>query len=243
MGRGFDWQKRGEEEKEEDVARTPVQKEVPSLSPPTRSPARSPVEPDRPRRPSPALFHSTPNIPRRSIGSMIAPPAQPRAVVATNVWSPEPFARSPLASPLSSRPHSPASGSPALSRTPFSRSPNISRPGTPRARRRSSQQRVSLIAGRVVVLPNDPPAHPEVPQRLVRSGSARSFLSVAASVGPPTPGNERDEPLNERNIYEFVVEKEIGRGAYGLVKRAREMDDNGKLGVRPPGSPSAHSRC
>jgi hypothetical protein len=38
--------------------------------------------------------------------------------------------------------------------------------------------------------------------------------------------------LSERSISEFVIEKEIGRGAYGLVKRAREMQLDGSLGVR-----------
>jgi serine/threonine protein kinase len=38
--------------------------------------------------------------------------------------------------------------------------------------------------------------------------------------------------LGERKISEFVIEKEIGRGAYGLVKRAREIQEDGSLG--PP---------
>ncbi|TFY69754.1 hypothetical protein EVJ58_g242 [Rhodofomes roseus] len=66
---------------------------------------------------------------------------------------------------------------------------------------------------------------------LVRANSAASFLSVATSAGPPTPNSEVDA-LNERSISEFVIEREIGRGAYGLVKRAREMNTDGTLG--PP---------
>jgi hypothetical protein len=38
--------------------------------------------------------------------------------------------------------------------------------------------------------------------------------------------------LGERNISEFAIEKEIGRGAYGLVKLAREIQAQGTLGVR-----------
>jgi serine/threonine protein kinase len=90
---------------------------------------------------------------------------------------------------------------------------------------------VSLIAGRLALIPNEPPANPEVPQRLVRSGSVRSFLSVASSAGPPTPDEEQDFSTG-KSLSEFVIEREIGRGAYGLVKRAREMDENGQCG--PP---------
>ncbi|KAL1951995.1 hypothetical protein VTO73DRAFT_1144 [Trametes versicolor] len=99
-------------------------------------------------------------------------------------------------------------------------------------RRRSSQQRVSLIAGRVSIAPIEPPSPlPSGPQRLVRTNSAASYLSVASSAGPPTP-DEKTHALGERSISEFVVEREIGRGAYGLVKRAREMMEDGTMG--PP---------
>ncbi|KAJ8495868.1 hypothetical protein ONZ51_g1467 [Trametes cubensis] len=99
-------------------------------------------------------------------------------------------------------------------------------------RRRSSQQRVSLIAGRVSIAPIEPPSPlPSGPQRLVRTNSAASYLSVASSTGPPTPG-EKSKTVGERSISEFVIEREVGRGAYGLVKRAREMMDDGSLG--PP---------
>ena len=145
---------------------------------------------------------------------------------------------SPLSlSPNPSRPSSPQSisrtASPGAGRPPLSRTPTSPRLGGPaRPRRRSSQQRVSLIAGRVSIVPSAPPSPPpEVPQKLVRANSAASFLSVATSTGPPTPSSEVDA-LNERSISEFVIEREIGRGAYGLVKRAREMQDGGLLGVR-----------
>jgi serine/threonine protein kinase len=97
-------------------------------------------------------------------------------------------------------------------------------------RRRSSQQRVSLIAGRVSIAQDEPPSPPPAPTRLVRSNSAASFLSVA-SVGAPTPNSEPNVFLTERSISEFVIEGEIGRGAYGLVKRAKEMQADGTCGV------------
>lgn len=65
----------------------------------------------------------------------------------------------------------------------------------------------------------------------MRTNSATSFLSVA-SVGAPTPNSEPNAFLTERSISEFVIEREIGRGAYGLVKRAREMQLDGTCG--PP---------
>jgi hypothetical protein len=68
---------------------------------------------------------------------------------------------------------------------------------------------------------------------LRRVGSASSLLSTAASTGPPTPLPERESFLGGRSISEFVIEAEIGRGAYGLVKRAREIRDNDSTGVRP----------
>ncbi len=65
---------------------------------------------------------------------------------------------------------------------------------------------------------------------LVRANSAASYLSAASSVGPPA-SSERHQSAGERSISEFVIEREIGRGAYGLVKRAREMNLDGTLGV------------
>jgi protein-serine/threonine kinase len=107
-----------------------------------------------------------------------------------------------------------------------SRSPSV------RSRRRSSQQRVSLIAGRVSIARIEPPSPPPMlAPSLHRTGSTSSFLSVAASAGPPTPAPERESYLGERSISEFSIEKEIGRGAYGLVKRAREIKPDGSLGV------------
>ncbi|KAJ7254063.1 kinase-like domain-containing protein [Mycena haematopus] len=86
-------------------------------------------------------------------------------------------------SPSQSRPTTPP---PAMSRSPTLRSPTL--PARPR--RRSSQQRVSLIAGRVSI----------------------------ATIEPSSPPF-----LGGRDISEFDIDGEIGRGAYGLVKRAREI--------------------
>ena len=92
-------------------------------------------------------------------------------------------------------------------------------PSTPRPRRRSSQQRVSLIAGRVSIAPLESPV-------LHRADSASSFLSVA-STRPPSP--TKSSFLGDHSISDYEIEADIGRGAYGLVKRAREI---GKDGVR-----------
>jgi hypothetical protein len=72
-----------------------------------------------------------------------------------------------------------------------------------------------------------------MPYMLRRTDSAKSYLSVAASVGPPTPSNEPEEDslIGGRRITEFLIEGELGRGAYGLVKRAREKRIDGTLGV------------
>lgn len=149
------------------------------------------------------------------------------------------LSRSPVQSRCSSpRPLSPSQISTSFSRSPLMRSQSSPRldndSAGPRSRRRSSHQRVSLIAGRVSIVSSRPSSPPPVaPQKLVRSGSAASFLSVASSAGPPTPGADKTPTVGERSISEFVIEGEIGRGAYGLVKRAREMTIDGTLGVRP----------
>jgi protein-serine/threonine kinase len=100
-----------------------------------------------------------------------------------------------------------------------------------RPRRRSSQQRVSLIAGRVSIAPIDPPSPPPMlSENLKRTPSSGSILSTRA----PSPCSEHQSFLGGRDISEFVIEGEIGRGAYGLVKRAREIQPDGSLGVSIP---------
>ena len=105
-------------------------------------------------------------------------------------------------------------------------------PSSPRPRRRSSQQRVSLIAGRVSIAPIEPPSSPPPMlsgslRRTPSSGSVLSNISTRA----PSPSTEPQSFLGGRNISEFLIEGEIGRGAYGLVKRAREYLPDGSVGV------------
>ena len=49
-------------------------------------------------------------------------------------------------------------------------------------------------------------------------------------VGPPTPG--KVYYAGDRSISEFVLQGDVGRGAYGLVKRGREVMADGSYGVR-----------
>jgi protein-serine/threonine kinase len=58
------------------------------------------------------------------------------------------------------------------------------------------------------------------------------LLSLDTSTRPPTPSSSIiTQTSSERSISEFVIQGEIGRGAYGLVKKAREMKADGRLGV------------
>ncbi len=107
-------------------------------------------------------------------------------------------------------------------------------PSSPRPRRRSSQQRVSLIAGRVSIALIDPPSPPPMlSENLRRTPSSGSILSNV-STRAPSPATEHQGFLGGRNISEYLIEGEIGRGAYGLVKRAREFLPDGSLGVSIP---------
>ena len=145
----------------------------------------------------------------------------------------DPLSQSPTQSPsVSSRP--PLTPSTSSFYFPNTSAPRpIRSPTAPRTRRRSSQQRVSLIAGRLSIAPIEPPSPPPVaPQKLIRSGSTASLLSLDPSSRPPTPSSSIiAQSSNERNISEFIIQGEIGRGAYGLVKKAREIQADGKPGV------------
>lgn len=99
-----------------------------------------------------------------------------------------------------------------------------SRPSSPRPRRRDSKQRVSLVAGRLSILSIQPPPSP--PHSLSRYNSSVSVVSTA----PPTPSASVSNSLSDRSIDQFVIEGEAGRGAYGVVKRARERLPDGSLG-------------
>ena len=133
----------------------------------------------------------------------------------------------PVSDPKS-QPHSRAA-SPSIAR--FRSAAGSPVPASPRPRRRSSQQRVSLIAGRVSIAPIDPPSPPPIlPQSLRRTPSSGSVLSTAASTRAPSPSS--DSIIGGRSISEYEIEGEVGRGAYGLVKRGREILADGSLG--PP---------
>ena len=145
----------------------------------------------------------------------------------------DPLTLSPTQSPsLPSRPLTPSGSSLHISHIHAPPRP-VRSPTSPRPRRRSSQQRVSLIAGRLSIAPIEPPSPPPVaPQKLIRSGSTASLLSLDTSTRPPTPpASIIAQTSSERSISEFVIQGEIGRGAYGLVKKAREMKADGRLGV------------
>ncbi|TFK77053.1 kinase-like protein [Pluteus cervinus] len=161
-----------------------------------------------------------------TISTIVMPFAAPAPVTATEL----------VASPFSSRPVSPRTVQPpnrsasasSFRQSGHARSPRS--PHSPHSRRRSSQQRVSLIAGRVSIAPIEtPPSPPPVPHSLSR---APSTSTTAASTRAPSPSDNKETFLGGRSISEFVIEGEIGRGAYGLVKRGREIRGDGSLG--PP---------
>lgn len=96
--------------------------------------------------------------------------------------------------------------------------PILTTPDSPRKRRRSSQKRVSLVAGRVLI---DPPSP------ITRSHSNASVVSTR----PPSPSRQQSF-LGDRSITDFQILHELGRGAYGLVNRAAEKLQDGSTG--PP---------
>ncbi|KAI0094656.1 kinase-like domain-containing protein [Irpex rosettiformis] len=232
FGRGFNWKREKKddencEDHEQGSRHMNVEAPHPQTAPATQSKSYSPWSsgPSSSRTSSPV---STPAI------SALTPIHTTPPHAASYVSGP--LSRSPVQSPSSSpRPMSPATLS--ANHSPLLRSQSSPRLDNdihgPRSRRRSSHQRVSLIAGRVSIVPSRPSSPPPTtPQKLVRANSAASFLSVASSTGPPTPGIDKTPSVGERSISEFVIEGEIGRGAYGLVKRAREMNLDGSSG--PP---------
>ncbi|KAF5356226.1 hypothetical protein D9756_003801 [Leucocoprinus leucothites] len=207
IGRGFDWTK-SDSECQPSGSERPQEKQAEAI--PQNSPIPEARTPKNNVQKSPAL-------------PLLSKPPPPTLT---------PMSSSPLIphdSLLSRPPASHPSPAPSLSsvRPPPSRSPS-----SPRPRRRSSQQRVSLIAGRVSIAPIEPPSPPPMlPQSLKRAGSTSSLLSVTASTRAPSPSEERTF-LGERSISEFLIEGDIGRGAYGLVKRGREIYADGSVG--PP---------
>ena len=225
IGRGFNWAS----EEEEGPNRLSDAQGDPKLDD-TPLPTQSFI---RPRSPAYAVAFSASSNSGTLYPATILTPSTLGLSKPTSRFTSDPLTLSPTQSPsLSSRPLTPTS--------PSFNSPNINAPSrpvrtptTPRPRRRSSQQRVSLIAGRLSIAPIEPPSPPPVaPQKLIRSGSTPSLLSLDTSTRPPTPTSSIvAQTSNERSISEFVIQGEIGRGAYGLVKKAREMKQDGKLGV------------
>jgi len=144
----------------------------------------------------------------------------------------EPVSFLPVESPIPSRPLSPINSRTSPDTSGVTISPRNSQGPSSRslARRRSSQRRVSLIAGRVSIIQIELPSPPPAETRVVRTNSATSPLSVT-SVGVPSPTGKPNAFLTKRSISEFVIEREIGRGAYGFVERAREMLPDGTYGV------------
>ncbi|KZT74666.1 kinase-like protein [Daedalea quercina L-15889] len=234
IGRGFDWK----DQEDEASCSSAIDHSARLHAEPPLMSRDTTVTPAKIGRAARSNAHGHPKHANLGLQTPVTAPAFFSTHSGSYFASSSPLATSPNASRPSSplpisRTTSPGPLSPGLARPPLSHTPTSPRLGGPaRPRRRSSQQRVSLIAGRVSIVPSAPPSPPPaVPQTLVRAGSSASFLSVAASTGPPTPNSEVDV-LNERSISEFVIEREIGRGAYGLVKRAREMKEDGMLG--PP---------
>ncbi|KAG0708906.1 kinase-like protein [Suillus ampliporus] len=231
IGRGFDWSVKDDDKVEvKSQPQCPLEKKPPIIS--QDLPKREDSKPTIVTRPS--LLFSPVSV-RLLSQTQITPPSHEPVIISPSAATPN-----LTDSPISDSPSRPLSRSSLCSitplqpnmseahRPPLSRSPTLSRP-----RRRSSQQRVSLIAGRVMIAPIEPPSPPPMmPRILHRSGSTGSLLCSDASTGPPTPAPEATSLPDVKTISDFFIEGEIGRGAYGLVKRAREYKTDGSLG--PP---------
>ena len=237
IGRGFNWKSREREPSPEATDDTFDNSQL-FFSVPSPDPSNS--DSDQFFLPDPSVITRSPSPPSPQMSHPSSPAISPHSSLVSNNpavnFTTDPPSYSPVQSPIPSRPLTPISGrtSPDTSSVTFSRRNSRASSSRPRIRRRSSQQRVSLIAGRVSIAQVEPPSPPPATTRLVRTNSATSFLSIA-SVGAPTPNSEPNAFLTERSISEFVIEREIGRGAYGLVKRAREMQLDGTCGVSVSG--------
>lgn len=220
MGRGFDWEKRSDESDRSD--------EFLHAPPPRLERSISDYVSENKRRSR--LSRNSVKLTRRLTPiTVIAPhiPLSPTTSICTDTLYMDP---TPI-TPDESRPASPCPLTPSSISSNYRRLSGSSTPASPRPRprRRSSQQRVSLVAGRVMIAPIEVPPSPiMLPQTLQRTNSSVSIISSAVPAQPP----QNQSFLGERKISEFVIEKEIGRGAYGLVKRAREIQKDGSLGVR-----------
>ncbi|KAL0580404.1 serine/threonine protein kinase [Marasmius crinis-equi] len=227
IGRGFDWDENDDLEIHQ-LKITPEKQE--QASPREREPVRQGHYSENRQLDRHAQYDQLESsisrkspVPPPSTSSATSDPTKVMRLV-TNVTPKSAFFSEPFyMSPMHSR-----SPSPSMSSSSTRPIPGRS-PSTPRPRRRSSQQRVSLIAGRVSIAPADSPTI--VAPNFQRASSASSLLSAAASTRAPSPTNE-ESFLGSKRITDFDIEGEIGRGAYGLVKRGRETLPDGSLG--PP---------
>ncbi|KAJ7925836.1 kinase-like protein [Mycena leptocephala] len=251
IGRGFDWDNDSAEPRvvqKENLDTSPLAFDLqPDLPPPRRpyagrgffdwnenTESRS-IHKDSKFDASSLAFDLPSDSPRRLLdvldSSQVMRPVT--NVTSTNFFSSASITGEPYNySPSHSRPPSPTynltSNLSGRTPPPMSRSPTLPQ----RPRRRSSQQRVSLIAGRVSIATIEP-SSPVMPLGFLRADSSSSLLSLASSTRAPSPvPPEQQTFLGGRDISEFSIEGEIGRGAYGLVKRAREICADGSLG--PP---------
>jgi protein-serine/threonine kinase len=225
IGRGFNWAAEEEEEESNSLSNAQGDSKLADSSLNTDSFVS---------QRSPGYTFTTPASSSTLYPTAILRPSTPLPIqIKTSRIISDPLTHSPTQSPsVPSRPLTPSSSSLHIHHINAPPRP-VRSPTSPRPRRRSSQQRVSLIAGRLSIAPIEPPSPPPVaPQKLIRSGSTASLLSLDTSTRPPTPpASIITQTSSERSISEFVIQGEIGRGAYGLVKKAREMKANGRLGV------------
>jgi protein-serine/threonine kinase len=223
IGRGFNWSKQNDLVDNDNSRRSTIDNVGPDMSPTHTSNQGSPI---------PAFTSPTP------LSKLPSPKQLPSR---SHTMFVETASLSPSQSPSIS-PHSTS----FLNRVNSFPIPSARSPSAPRPRRRSSKQRVSLVAGQVSIRPADSPPIALLPvPGLLRADSSSSFLSSAASTAPPSPQSERESFLGRRSISEFDIERVIGKGAYGTVKRAREKKADGSLGVRSLLSPAfpALLRC
>lgn len=223
MGRGFDWEKKSDE-----LELSP--NDFGSFLSPSPKLERSISDHHSDSKRRNRLSHNSGKTSRPiSIGTPPLPLPQAIKSIITGSFSTEPAALSPNQSrPPSPLPLTPGSGGLHSASSTLQNSSSGSRtPATPRPSRRSSQQRVSLIAGRVLIAPMDDPQEP--PPMPHRNSSSISSIGSVDSDRPPLPHDHSF--IGERKISEFVIDREIGRGAYGLVKLAREIQEDESLGV------------
>lgn len=232
IGRGFDWSTNTQTEAVQDTTSS----ETTSTQPTSSSSSIPAVGPPKPMLDVERLnpLGISPMTRSSSTNSFSYNPSRidtaRSSFLGGQTTSLSPMTRSPNLSPKSV---SVSPLSPQITGESTASRPSVSRSSTmPRPRRRSSQQRVSLIAGRLSMVSIDPPPpSPIQSPKLTRFSSQQSFTSVMSMNGPPDPNEKKETFLGGRSISEFVIEGDVGRGAYGLVKRAREMNLDGTMGV------------